>query len=234
MDVLTGIYEVKAKYHCQDNRIFMVGSSLGGYLVQMVRKFAPKSLAWIFEISGQACLEPNFFLRRHIFSGIYDTQNTIVGIMNDNIYSDDPEHQFYYSPDKACIRSHLEEEHYQQAPADGQAITIITGSEDTAVTLNKKTEQVDLLRRAGAEVQFQFHIIRPEDVDGKLIKHAGHSLGADFYNLICTIGERPLLEIRNAGPSDFEQGSTYAYTTPGGVYKVDYCNGLPKMSFEPR
>lgn len=230
MDILYGIYEVKIKYKFRDDRIFMIGSSLGGYLSLMVRKFACKTFAWIFEISGQAFLEPNFFLKRKAFRGIADrAYSTVVAVVNDNIYSDDPKHPFYYSPDKAWIRSHLEEEHYSQAPADGQKMTIFTGSEDTVVNLNHKTRQVELLRRAGADVQFK--VVRQADVDGKIIQHAGHSLGADFYKLIFAVGDRPLHTFRNSGLSDFERGSSYSFTSPNGTFKVDYRDRRPGLVF---
>lgn len=230
MDVLTAIFEVKTRYNCRDDRIFMVGSSLGAFLSQMVRKFAPRTLAWILDISGQAWLESGFFLRGHRFRGIYDSDNTVVGIINDNIYSEDPESPYHFSVDKACIRSHLEEDHYHQAPAEGQAMTVITGSEDSVVHLRQKVLQVEKLRRNGADVRFI--VVKPSDVDGRVLKHAGHSLGADFYSLIRLLGHDVLGSVRNTRQTDFENSSHYRYNTPNGVYSVDFSNGKPKLTFE--
>lgn len=232
LDALRALYYVQAELESAGvryarSRVYSTGGSGGGNVALMANKLAPRTFACVVDISGMAKLNDD------IAFGLPEGSTLNAG------YGRDPEKENYLSPDAQALRyighpGHLDE---MRAQGNTSTVVIIHGADDRVCPIEDVREMAQNMKRAGMDVHL--NVVTQDDLDGDVIKDAGHSIG-DRTRLLFRYADEFLMpdgaKARyRRGPSDFErENGSVRYETPGGAYVITYEKGYPTGRFEPQ
>ena len=230
LDMINAIGAVRRLFGISEQRIFAVGSSLGGYVLQMVNKLAPRTLSSFIDVSSPAHLHRELFLRDHVSNGIYDANNTSISFARTSKYSHEPSDPFFLSEDMFEIREVTNPNHYRHG--NTATILMLHGTEDREAALAEKVKQFGLYRGLGIVA----HLIPVGiyDLDGRMFKHAGHSLGSHWLTVIEKFGGAAFRPKTGGGPSDFGLLARYDFETRSRIYTVTYEADRAHLTWRPR
>ena len=225
MDCLRALYHVQkaldaAKIPFNRRRIYAAGASGGGNVSLMVNKLAPRTFGCIIDLCGMPGL----------------TNDIAFGIGQLNAgYSRDPQSPYYLTPAMQEIRNpgcpaHLK---LQKKWNPNNQVVIVHGLDDKSCNPADKMVIASEMVRAGFRPDT--HFLTLNDVDGKIIKNTGHSIGnrpeiiAKFGGAyIAENGKFPALL---AQPSDLDTADEVTYPVTGGKYIISF-KGEPTIRFE--
>ncbi|MCC6144239.1 MAG: DUF2920 family protein [Candidatus Hydrogenedentes bacterium] len=207
------------------SRIYCTGGSGGGNVTLMANKLAPRTFAAVFDFSGMARLSDD------IAFGYPAGSRLNAG------YSEDPNSQRYLSADGQLLRDLTYPPHQRDMKVFGNTAKIIIthGMSDDVCPFPDKADAAAAMQEAGLDVET--HFIGDEQLDGKIFKDTGHSIG-DRTRMLLHIGA-PYLDpaseqcLRREGPTDFDlRDDTVRYPGPTGTCIIGYEAGYPVGRFE--
>ena len=224
-DCLRALYEVR-RYLDENNivfnrrRTYAAGASGGGNVSQMVNKLAPHTFGCIIDLCGMP--------------GLTDEIAYGECLRLDAGYSRDPESPFYLAKHMQEIRDFGNPEHlalqYKCNP-DNQVV-IVHGVDDDYCSCPDKVNIFANMLRAGFKPEGYF--ITPGMVDGIVVMNTGHAIGDRAY-IIAKYGQRFIQEkgefVKLVECDDFDRKSVIEYPVTGGVYRIDFAQGAPSLSF---
>ncbi|MGB0580386.1 MAG: DUF2920 family protein [Limisphaerales bacterium] len=213
--VYQGLSEQKISF--ARDRILTTGGSGGGNVSLMANKLAPRTFAAVIDMCGMPKLSDDIAFQLPGGSGLNAR------------WSRDPASPYYLSPAEQEIRFIGHPGHLSQMKELGNRadIFVVHGRDDRTCPFPDAEEMVANFQSAGLNVKP--HFIGNQDVDGKVFKSSGHSLG-----------NRTEIAIRyGAGPfkrdyqSDFDlKDEKVRYAVTGGEFVISYRNGYPVGRFE--
>lgn len=230
---LCNYYEIKIN----KSRIFAYGSSLGGYIAQMCLRFAPSTFSLIADNSGYVNIPEREIFPVDVGAAVRCVMGNgmVVSSILEQLYSQDPNERFYFSPDMFQIRSldYLTSLDSFSELCEAE-IFMFHGREDLIVNAEEKNNLHKKYLEHG--ITSNFFCFSEKDVDGKVIKNSGHAMGADIKKLFeqycgncCTNVERKGMFDKQ---TDFDKGSVIKYNTENGYFIIDYSEGVPTIKFE--
>jgi len=213
--VYNGLRDLNISFDTQ--RIYSIGGSGGGNISLMANKFAPLTFACIVDLSGLASLTDKiaFDSSNHIFAG----------------YNRNPEHPNYLPEHAQEIRDTGNIAHLNVVKKlDNKAIIVtVHGVNDTSCLVDDKRRVLDNCASCGFDVHA--HYITENDIDGELIKNAGHSIG-DRTKILIHYADKFLKLRRQSVRCDFDcYNHILRFPVTGGEYLIDYTNGVPVGNF---
>jgi len=221
VDLLTALHAVREAWpKANFRRVHIVASSLGAFLAHQALRLAPRAFASVLDISGKPLLGEGYLLHGHRRKALMDNSNTRVSLDNDSPYCD----TLPLSLSSIDLRNQLRPWNHPCSAV----VRMVTGAEDDLVPLEHKRRQQAALDRAGAHTELR--VVGVAEVDGTVVKHAGHGLGAEFYQLILALGTDLLRDSESPGPGEFEERSSLCLPVSGGHYTVHY-DGPPTLAF---
>ncbi len=219
------------------NRIFAYGSSLGGYLAQMCLRFAPSTFRLIADNSGFVNIPPKeiFPVDMGATAKCVMKNGMIVSLIWSQLYSQNPNERFYFSPDMFQIRSL---DYSSSLDSFGKLcksqIFMFHGRDDLIVNADGKNDLHKKYLEHG--IESSFFCFSEKDVDNKVIKNSGHAMGADIKKLFEKYCDEYCIEEAAdndfAKQTDFDKGSVIKYNTENGYFIIDYSAGVPSIKFE--
>ncbi len=221
--VFDGLQQRKISF--ASDRIYCTGGSGGGNVTLMANKLAPRTFACVVDLCGMKKLSDDIAF------------NLPGGSSLNARWSREEGHRNFLSADEQEIRFVGHPGHLEIMKKLGSTARIVTvhGVDDTTCPYADATELVDLLRKAGMDVEPKF--VTSGDLDGTIFSSSGHSLGdrtlivlKHFGKYIGETGEQVL---RRKGPTDFERHETIRYPTTNGEFVISYAAGYPTGTFEP-
>lgn len=222
--VYHGLQEKKIPFNSK--RIYSSGGSGGGNVTLMCNKFAPNTFTGIVDICGMPRLSDDI------------AYNLPGGSSLDARYSQDKKSPNYLSPGGQEIRYLGNPHHLKLMKARGHAakILIIHGSGDTACPYEDAREMYQNMKEAGLDVEAKF--VTRDDLDGKIFKSIGHSLGDRTQMMVKYGGEfmipgKEQFRLRKT-PTDFDLKQDVIYPTSDGRYIISYQTGVPTVRFEEK
>jgi len=206
-------------------RIYATGGSGGGNVTLMANKLAPRTFACCIDMCGMAKLSDD--IAYHLPGGS----------RLDARYRTDPASDRYLSPDDQALRFVGHPAHVQTMKALGNTakLIVVHGVDDASCPVADAREMVANMQAAGLDVEP--HFITPGDVDGKVIKSSGHSLG-DRTRIVFKYADQYLLpdsprRLIRPTPADFQmRDDRVRYDTPNDAFVIDYGQGFPASRFE--
>ena len=206
------------------DRIYSTGGSGGGNVCLMANKLAPRTFATVIDCSGMAKLSDDIAIG--LDSGSYLNAG----------YRRDPDSTRYLNPDFQTIRFIGHPEHLRQMRAlDHTAkILIVHGASDGTCPIEDVREMIANFQMARLDVEP--HIIDKDQLDGKVFKDTGHSIG-NRTQILSTFADPYLLPdsselCRRKAISDFDRPEDpVRYDTKNGYFLIDYANGYPEARF---
>ena len=200
------------------DRILTTGGSGGGNVSLMANKLAPRTFAAVIDMCGMPKLSDDIAFNLPGGSGLNAR------------WSQDPASPFYLSPAEQEIRFVGHPGHLAKMKELGNRaeIFVVHGRNDRTCPFPDAEEMVANFQRAGLNVKP--HFIGEEDLDGKVFKSSGHSLG-NRTEIAIRFGEGPL---SRGYPSDFDlRDEQVRFAATGGEFVISYRNGYPVGRFVP-
>ncbi|QDU79765.1 Prolyl oligopeptidase family protein [Polystyrenella longa] len=205
-------------------RIMASGGSGGGNVSLMCNKFAPHTFSCIVDICGMPRLSDDIAF------------NLPGGSRLDARYSQDPESPMYLSPGRQELHFVGNPAHLQKMKEFGNEarIVVIHGTGDDVCPYPDAVEMVTNMKQA--ELNIEEFFVKESDVDGKIFKSTGHSLG-DRSAMMLLYGRKYLLPesddyFERESQTDFELQQDIVYPTSDGQYVISYPEGVPSIRFE--
>lgn len=222
--VYQGLNEQKIPFNAK--RIYATGGSGGGNVTLMCNKFAPHTFTGVVDICGMPRLSDDiaFYLPG--------------GSSLNARYSKDPGSPNYLTPGGQEIRYLGNPHHLKLMKARGHEtkILIIHGTGDTTCPYADARDMYQNMKAAGLDVEAKF--VTKNDLDGKVFKSIGHSLGDRTQMIVKYGGEfiipgQPKYRLRKS-PTDIDLKQDVVYPTSDGRYVISWETGVPVIRFEAR
>lgn len=204
LDCLQVTHRLIRDYPVNRGRMFLLGSSYGGYIGLLINKIAPATFRLIIDNSG--------------FSSPADTPNSIQGVTGLNYrglrvavrsqlhFSLNPEAPNYFNPAFAKIRELRVPEHY--SPSDTSIQSYHSATDDFAPIAHKRELFALLAQTRPAELM----VVGDHDLDGRCFKTLEHGMQASMRGLFQRSYERWLPQAATASRStDFDHGVTTSF-----------------------
>lgn len=173
LDGLQVAHRLIEPFALNKRRLFVFGTSYGGYIANLMAKFAPQTFRMVVDNSGFSSAEDdiwNVYGRAKWYAGNGVTIRTVMVAA----FSDSPEEANYFSPAHQEIRNLLNRAHV----FDG-AVRLYgynSAKDDLAVTEKK----LGLRETFAGKIPYELEIIDESKIDGEVFKDLSHGMRASL------------------------------------------------------
>lgn len=192
--------------------IIAFGSSHGGYIANLMAKFAPNSFSAVLDNSSYACAPLPYVVGRQL--GCHEflatmTLNIAIACFVASPWRLHPTEKNFFSDDRQKIRSFLFDEDIKTMAAYGKNKTqyrFIHSEQDMIAKVDEKLKMVNLLKTNGFDVLIS--VMGHKDVDGHFVKNLGHGMDLSLKTMFSKLYET--IKPRQA-QTDFDLNSEITY-----------------------
>jgi pimeloyl-ACP methyl ester carboxylesterase len=215
LDGLTVVHDLMRTFALNKTRLFLLGTSYGGYIAGLIAKFAPRTFRMIVDNSG--------------FSSASDDRPAVLGwqklFMNgvamlcQNVpsWSPDPGSPHFFSEERQTIRNLLCRAHVFPGTARIYAYHSAT---DTVAPTERKQRLRDTYKD---RVAYELAIIDENQIDGRNFKTLAHGMNASLRGLFDLSHEKFL---RDGGAlsdaTDFDHAGDYVFACGAQDYRIAF------------
>jgi hypothetical protein len=215
LDGLTVVHDLMRTFALNKTRLFLLGTSYGGYIAGLIAKFAPRTFRMIVDNSG--------------FSSANDDRPAVLGwqklFMNgvamlcQNVpsWSPDPGSPHFFSKERQTIRNLLCRAHV--FPGTGR-IYAYHSATDTVAPTERKQRLRDTYKD---RVAYELAIIDENQIDGRNFKTLAHGMNASLRGLFDLSHEKFL---RDGGAlsdaTDFDHAGDYVFACGAQDYRIAF------------
>lgn len=224
LDIINAVEDALKNYpDIPHNNIILVGSSYGGYIANMATKIAPRTFRAVFDNSSWVHPNYTYLVGREInsaeVSAVRHSNITTVfyvksaWTLKTNLPNTFDENRFE-------IRDFTEKQLSEMLTENLQTFYYFVHAEnDYIASTEDKINLVKTMVKKGMNVYLA--VMGKEDIDGKYVKNAEHSMGLSMLELFA----RGYTEIKNhkvSKETDFDLGSKITYPVKDYQYVFDY------------
>ncbi len=226
MDHLQVLGTVLKNHVVDRKRLFVLGTSYGGYIGLLLHKFAPNTFRLVVDNSG--------------FSGPADTLLSLYG-MSSSVgtmrivhrclvaFSDDPSVPNYLSPSRRMIRDLAVASHYH-LPSE----TVLHSYHSEADTVAPTAAKKKLAEVLGRRRRYDLRLISEADVDGRIFKNAKHGMDASLRGVFELSYRRWTAEVADPPAiTDFDLGTVNRLPCGEEDYVVSFSGDDVSIAVEP-
>lgn len=175
LDHLQVVHRLLAEHKLDRRRLFVIGTSYGGYIASLMAKLAPDTFRLVIDNSGFSSAEDDL-------PGVMGVSRGWIGgvsmiVMSARSWSEEPAALNYFSPPRRQIRSLFEERHLFPNTARLYAYHV---AGDTVAPTERKLR---LRETYAGRVAYDLRIIEAADLDGRLFKTLEHGMEASMRGL---------------------------------------------------
>ncbi len=205
IDHLQVMHEILCRYSILKSRIYVLGSSYGGYIALLLGKFAPNTFRMIIDNSGFSCADNGVFGDSSFSAQIGPLK--LIG-HEPMVWSREPHDPHCFSRHHALIRDLRVEEHMRSSATRYYCIHYVG---DTVAPFADKQAFVKQMHRFAA---IELETVTETDIDGSLYKEPIHGMRASLRQLFdrnharysAAIGNGPVCDV-----TDFDLGSRHVF-----------------------
>lgn len=192
--------------------IIAFGSSHGGYIANLMAKFAPNSFSAVLDNSSYACAPMPYIVGRQL--GCHEflatmTMNIAIACFVASPWRLYPNEKNFFSEDRQRIRSFLFDEDIKSMAVYGETKTqyrFLHSEQDMIAKVDEKLSMVTHLKNSGFDVQLA--LMGPKDVDGYFVKNLNHGMNLSLRKMFSKLYET--IQPQNA-QTDFDLNSEITY-----------------------
>lgn len=184
LDHFSAISELAKRYRFDPRRIVVYGSSYGGYIANLMAKFAPGTFSMVIDNSGFNRVQMTDLLQRDLMDGFAIKDIVVDGaalgfpVVPSYPWTLDEQAPTYFSDARRGIRSLLIAEHWLGSRTRH---CIYHSVGDRLVPVAEKDSLVELLCSQGRRVVY--HRVNESDIDGNAYKTLEHGMDASLRAL---------------------------------------------------
>lgn len=227
IDHLQVLISLLNEYPINKKRLYILGTSYGGYIANMIGKLAPNTFQLITDNSGFSQTRiPDTVGDGYAIS---DLEGCKIMTLIKGFWSDDPNSPHYFDQHHAQIRSLLVADHIQPSKT---AYFCAHSSEDKLAPVAEKVE-FKALREGVCEVELD--LVDEAMVDGQLYKNLEHGMNTSlrrFFDKAYTgyMAGEPEPDAK----TDFDRESEYSFPCSNGYcYNITFSKGDVKLTLHP-
>lgn len=225
LDHIFAIRDVYNRYPSIPKTIYAIGSSYGGYIANIISKFAPCTLNAVFDNSSWAIPNSKYILGHDLGEPEYVLNHSPNIILLCNVASPWSLSSFMpngFNKDRQMIRS-FPETHLAGMAQTGKNKTIyrfVHTKNDYIANTEEKITLASKMKEKGFNVNLE--IYSEKDIDGKYIKTIEHGMGLSMRTFFSRYYTQTENEIRNDQliDTDFEHELQYICQTK--TYTISY------------
>lgn len=225
LDNIYSINDVFIKYPDIPKKIYAVGSSYGGYIANLISKFAPCTLNAVFDNSSWAAPKFNYVVGHELgfaeFSMVH-SPNIILELNVLSPWSHLPFMPNAFGNSRISIRS-FSENHIDLMSKIGKQKTIyrfVHAENDSIANTDQKIALAERMKDKGLNVQMK--IYSKEDVDGKYIKNTNHGMGLSMQRFFSNYYNKTKKDIRVDQCIDFDFEHSFHFDCETQKYTITY------------
>jgi pimeloyl-ACP methyl ester carboxylesterase len=228
LDHFMAIGELAKTHRFDRRRIVLFGSSYGGYIANLMSKYAPNTFSLVIDNSGFARVLLRDVLTEELLDGeqkrdiSYGKSKVIFPFTPSYPWTFDELAPAYFSDARRAIRSLLHPG--QWAPAASRHC-IFHSVADNLVPIAEKDRVVEILREKGRTVDY--HRIESSDIDGRIFKTAAHGMDASLRSLFEIAVPDVIPELETL--TDYELESNANFLCGNETYQFGY---TPEYGFK--
>ena len=227
IDHLQVMIEVQQLFDLNSTRFFILGTSYGGYIADLLGKIAPETFNLIVDNSGfTKTLADTTIDDFHTLTSI---NGCSVVLYTKSLWSSDPESECFFDIHNSEIRSLMIHDHCYPS----KSTYFCAHSRDDMLVPAKEKVEFKTLRGASCEVELD--LIDEDKVDGKLYKNLEHGMNASLRSLFDKaynhyLSSNPTLD----GHTDFDRESEYDFPCSNGYrYHIKFTRDDVKLTLHP-
>ena len=215
LDTLQVIHYLLARMRLDKRRLFLIGTSYGGYIAELMAKLAPNTFRMVVDNSGFSSatddLDGVMGLSKVVLGGVAMTGHAL------RAWSNDPTTTNFFSPARRQIR---DLHHRRQVLANTARVYAYHAPRDGEAS----TEQKRRLREAYAgRVAFDLSVIDETQLDGRVFKTLDHGMHASLRGLFDLSYEKYLADGGAlADHTDFDLALEHVFPCSGADYRLRY------------
>lgn len=225
LDHIYAINDVLTKYPNIPRKIYAIGSSYGGYIANLISKFAPCTLNAVFDNSSWAKPNLNYVIGRD--KGIaefmlYHSPQIQISL---NVLS--PWSQYLFMPngfdhDRFIVRS-FPRQHLKTMKEIGGLKTIykcIHAENDFIANTGDKNLLVQDMKAEGFNVDFK--VYTQKDIDGTYIKNLNHGMGVSMRRFFEICYHEIKKDVKEESHVDYDFKHCFEFICKSQKYIVNY------------
>ncbi|MBB1489258.1 DUF2920 family protein [Oceanospirillum sediminis] len=214
LDHLQVLAEVLNKYSVNKKRLYILGSSYGGYIGLLIGKLAPKTFRLIIDNSGFVeTRAPDVYGVNGKIGSWKDFGDCMIQLTEDSPWKMNPEEDGYLDEHHKQIRSLLVQDHIYPTKTQYYCCHSV---KDGLVPVDDKKE----FGRIRPESDIRIDIIDEPEVDGKVFKTSEHGMQASLRKVFdiaySHFSERKEYDAK----TDFDLKSEYTFSCSNGYAYV--------------
>jgi hypothetical protein len=228
LDNIYAINDVFKKHSDIPKKIYAIGSSYGGYIANLISKFAPCTLNAIFDNSSWVVPNFNYVFGQQIGSSEFSMVYSSNIILELNVLS--PWSHLIFMPNafnsnRILIRS-FPENHISLMSKIGKQKTIyrfVHADNDLIANTQQKLAFVKDMKKNGFDVEIK--IYTKKDIDGKYIKNLEHGMGLSMRDFFSKYYNRIKGDIKYDHQIDFDFEHSFQFECETQKYTFIYKGG---------
>lgn len=216
LDGLQVTHRLLDEFALNKRRLFLLGTSYGGYVANLMAKFAPNTFRMVIDNSGFSSAEDDIWnvygmTKWHFPDGFTVNTKLIAS------FSQDPKEPNYFSPARRSIRSLLDP---NQAFAGSARLYGYHAIADEVAPTAKKLGLREI--HAGKNA-YDLTIIDESDIDGRIFKDLSHGMHASLRGLF-ELSHEKFLHAGGAlaSDTDFDRQSSYRFACGEEDYLIRF------------
>ena len=223
IDNLAMTGDLLKNYPINKKRLVAFGTSYGGYITNLMGKYAPQTFSAIIDNSG---FTRPFMMYLTGMDLLKDTEylmkippfgHEILGATPSPWVRDNELSPYYLSDACKFIRSLLVEHHFMPTKTKHY---IFHSLSDAMVPISEKEKFAALLKK---DTSVKFWKIGPDDIDGKIFKTIDHALGASLRGIFDMVSQSDDQALdTNTDETDFDQQNRYSFFCGMKTYTFKY------------
>lgn len=221
LDHFSAIKELAKRYLFDIRRSILFGSSYGGYIANLMSKYAPNTFSMVIDNSGFLRSQLTDLLQEDLSDG-YAVKDIAVGesslgfpIIPTFPWNLDEMSSGYFSDARRGIRCLLNINHWTSSDTDHY---IFHSVEDRTIPISEKDQLVELLRSKGRNVNYTR--VDQNNLDGVAFKNLGHGMNASLRSLfaIAVPGEIHPIDTK----TNYERESDVKFPCGSEIYRFKF------------
>ncbi len=225
LDNIYAINDVFKKYPNIPKKIYAIGSSYGGYIANLISKFAPCTLNAVFDNSSWATPNFNYIIGHKLgfteFSMVH-SPNIILELNVLSPWSHLPFMPNAFGNNRISIRS-FPDNHIDLMSKVGKLKTIyrfVHAKNDSIANTDQKIALAERMKSNGFNVAMKTY--SKEDVDGGYIKNINHGMGLSMRKFFSKYYNETKEDINDGQCIDFNFEHSFQFECETQKYTITY------------
>ncbi len=216
LDGLQVAHRLVAPFALNKRRLFVLGTSYGGYIANLMAKFAPQTFRMVVDNSGFSSAEDDIWnvygsSKWHASNGVTMRTSMVVS------FSDDPGAANYFSPAHKEIRNLLNRSHV----FDGAAR--LYGYHSIKDEIAPTERKLGMSAVYAGKMPYELEIVDESKIDGRIFKDLSHGMRASLRGVFDRSYDKFLRDGGARGDcTDFDLESLYRFPCGEKEYLVRF------------